>query len=106
MIKEIVIDPVIVMGTLFTIVGTGIAWLFIRLDHQMDALREEILRIEKDIGALQNADVSCTRDQTILKQEMSGLRDAMLRFLTHFGWAKHSNIPMPNGNDAVQSTNN
>jgi hypothetical protein len=85
MIKEIVIDPVIVMGTLFTIVGTGVAWLFIRMDQQMDNLRKEIIRMEKEIGALQNADVSCTRDQTILKTEMSSLREAMLRFVTNFG---------------------
>jgi hypothetical protein len=47
----------------------------------VEDLRKEIIKIEKDIGKLQNADVTCTNDQTILKQDMSAIRETMLKIV-------------------------
>lgn len=81
--KEITIDPLWIMGALFSILGLGIGWYIVRLDQMVEKLREEIIKIEKDIGKLQNADVTCTADQTILKQDMSHIRETMLKMVSH-----------------------
>jgi len=79
--KEITVDPVWVAATLFTVMGVAFGWYIVRLDHMVEDLRREIIKIEKDIGKLQNADVTCTNDQTILKQDMSAIRETMLKIV-------------------------
>lgn len=75
------IDPLWVLGALFTIVGIGIGWYIVRLDAMVESLRDEIIKIEKDIGSLKNADINCTRDQDILKMDMSHIRRALLKIV-------------------------
>lgn len=79
--KEITIDPLWVMGALFGAIGVGLGWYIVRLDTMVESLRKEILDMQKEIGSLQNADVNCTRDQTILKEDMSSIRDTILKLI-------------------------
>jgi hypothetical protein len=79
--KEIIIDPIWIFGALFSALGVGIGWYIVRLDGMVESLRAEIIKIEKDIGKLQNADVTCTRDQDILKMDMSHIRATMLKMV-------------------------
>lgn len=77
----VTVDPLWVLGALFTILGIGIGWYIVRLDQMVESLRDEIIKIEKDIGSLQNADVNCTRDQDILKMDMSHIRKVLLKII-------------------------
>jgi hypothetical protein len=79
--KEITVDPIWVAGVLFSGMAIAFGWYIVRLDHMVEDLRKEIIKIEKDIGKLQNADVTCTNDQTILKQDMSAIRETMLKIV-------------------------
>jgi hypothetical protein len=79
--KDIAVDPIWVAGTLFSAMAIGFGWYIVRLDHLVESLREEIIKMEKEIGALQNADVTCTRDQDILKMDMSHIRATMLKMV-------------------------
>lgn len=76
------INPVWIASILFSVLGLGFGWYIVRLDHMVEHLRDEIIKIEKEIGALQNADVTCTADQQIMKQDMSSIRDAILKLIT------------------------
>lgn len=77
------VDPLWIMGALFTVIGVAGGWYIVRLDQMVESLRTEIIKIEKDIGKLQNADVTCTRDQDILKMDMSHIRETMLKMVSH-----------------------
>jgi CcmD family protein len=79
--KEIVVDPLVVLGAAFAIIGIGLGWYIVRLDQLVEHLRDEVISIQKDIGKLQNADVTCTNDQTILKTDMSHIRQTLLRLV-------------------------
>jgi hypothetical protein len=79
--KEITIDPIWIFGTLFTILGVGGGWYIMRLDSMVEHLRDEIIGIRQDIGSLKNADTACTRDQDILKRDMSHIRETMLKMV-------------------------
>jgi hypothetical protein len=78
----ITINPVWVASILFSAVCLGFGWYIVRLDHLVEHLRDELLAMKQDIGKLQNADISCTNDQTILKQDMSKIRGAILKLIT------------------------
>jgi hypothetical protein len=80
-VKEIAIDPLWIFGALFTILGVGCGWYIVRLDQMVEHLRDEIIDMQKDIGKLQNADVTCTNDQNILKQDMSHIRATLLKMV-------------------------
>lgn len=79
--KEITVDPIWVAGTMITVMGVAFGWYIVRLDHMVEDLRKEIIKIENSIGKLQNADITCTNDQTILKQDMSAIRETMLKLI-------------------------
>jgi hypothetical protein len=79
--KDISVDPIWVAGTLFSAMAIGFGWYIVRLDHLVESLRDEIIKMEKEIGALQNADVTCTRDQDILKMDMSHIRSTLLKMV-------------------------
>jgi hypothetical protein len=81
--KEITVDPVWILGALFTLVAIIVGYYIVRFDTLVEDLRKEIIKIEKDIGKLQNADVTCTTDQTILKTDMSHIRETMLKMVSH-----------------------
>lgn len=78
----ITINPVWIASLLFSALAIGFGWYIVRLDHLVEHLRDEIIKMEKAIGALQNADITCTADQTIMKQDMSSIRDAILKLIT------------------------
>ena len=79
--KEMTIDPLWVFGALFSVLGIGVGWYIVRLDQMVESLRSEVIGIRQDIGKLQNADVTCTADQMILKQDMSHIRETMLKMV-------------------------
>lgn len=81
--KELTIDPLWILGALFTILAVVVGYYIVRFDTLVEDLRREIIKIEKDIGKLQNADVTCTRDQDILKMDMSHIRSTMLKMVSH-----------------------
>jgi len=78
-----VVDPLWIMGALFTLLAVIVGYYIVRFDTLLEDVRREIIKIEKDIGKLQNADVTCTRDQDILKMDMSHIRSTMLKMVSH-----------------------
>jgi len=81
--KEIVIDPLWLITGLIAVIGAAVGFYIVRLDNMVEDLRKEIIKIEKDIGKLQNADVTCTTDMTIVKQDMTHIRSTMLKMVSH-----------------------
>jgi hypothetical protein len=78
----ITINPIWVASILFSAVCIGFGWYIVRLDHLVEHLRDEIVAMKQDVGALKNADVTCTAEQTIMKQDMSKIRGAILKLIT------------------------
>ncbi len=77
----VTIDSMWLFGALVGAMGIGIGWYIVRLDAMVERLRDEIMRMENKIGSLQNADVNCTRDQDIMKRDMSHIRETMLKMV-------------------------
>lgn len=81
-LKPIEVDPLIVVSSLFAAISVGFGWYIVRLDTMVEDLRKEIVAMMKAIGALQNADVSCTREQDIILRDMTHIRSTLLKMVS------------------------
>lgn len=81
--EKIVIDPMWMITGLIAVIGASVGFYLVRLDNMVEHLRDEIIKMQKDIGKLQNADITCTQDQTILKMDMSHIRATLLKMVSH-----------------------
>jgi hypothetical protein len=79
--KEIVVDPLWLFGAMFSVMGLAFGWYIVRLDTMVEDLRKEIIVMNKEIGKLQNADVTCTNTQNIMLKDMSHIRETMLKMI-------------------------
>jgi hypothetical protein len=79
--KGLLIDPLWLISGLIAVVGAGVGWFLVRLDEAVDDLQKDIIELHTIIGALQNADTNCTREQTVIKTDLSMIRDTILRLV-------------------------
>jgi hypothetical protein len=77
--KEIVVDPLWLFGAMFSVMGLAFGWYIVRLDTMVEDLRKEIIAINKEVGKLQNADVTCTNTQNFMLKDMSHIRETLLK---------------------------
>jgi len=82
-VKEITIDPFWFISGLVLVIGAGVGWYIVRLDTLVEELRKDVIRLEKSVGGLENANVNCVTDQTILKKDMSHIRSTLLKMVSH-----------------------
>jgi len=78
---KMTIDAIWIAGTLFGALGMGVAYFLVRMDHAIERLENKLNEVEEAIGSLKNADVSCTREQDLLRLDMRHIRHTLLKIV-------------------------
>jgi hypothetical protein len=74
-------DSFWIFAGMLALIGTGLGYYLVRMDQDMHELQKENVRLAAELSSLK-AQADATRlDQTIIKTEMSAVRDAILRLI-------------------------